>query len=117
MYVYIYIYMYIYIYIYYVYIHIYLYIYIYIYIYIQATWPVSRPDTANIKGWNSHVHRKFPGKLESSDLSRETLSREMGRMPDIHGPMHTFIYIYIYICDNKNDSNNNSIMVIIRIVI
>ena len=30
-------------------------------------------------GWNSHVHRELPGKLESSNLSREILSREIGR--------------------------------------
>ena len=31
------------------------------------------------RGWNSHVHRGFPGKLESSNLSREVPSREIGR--------------------------------------
>ena len=31
------------------------------------------------KGWNYHVHRESPGKLEPSNLSREILSREMGR--------------------------------------
>ena len=29
--------------------------------------------------WNSHVHRKFPGSFESTNLSRDTLSREIGR--------------------------------------
>ena len=33
----------------------------------------------NIKGWNSHVHREFAGRLESSSLSREILSRETRR--------------------------------------
>ena len=32
-----------------------------------------------IKGWNSDVHRGFPGKLESSNLSRDNISREIGR--------------------------------------
>ena len=32
------------------------------------------------KGWNSQAHREIPGKLELSNLSRETLSREIGRM-------------------------------------
>ena len=33
----------------------------------------------NCKGWNSHVHRGFPGKSESSNLSRDNVSREIGR--------------------------------------
>ena len=32
-----------------------------------------------IKGWNSHIHREFPGHLKSNNLSREILSREIGR--------------------------------------
>ena len=32
-----------------------------------------------LTGWNSHVHRGFPRKFESSDLSRDNLSREIGR--------------------------------------
>ena len=32
-----------------------------------------------IKGWNSHVHRGFPRKFESTHLSRDNLSREIGR--------------------------------------
>ena len=33
------------------------------------------------KGWNSHVHREFPGSSESTNLStsRDNLSRELGR--------------------------------------
>ena len=31
------------------------------------------------KVWNSHVHRGFLGKFESTNLSREILSRETGR--------------------------------------
>ena len=30
------------------------------------------------KGWNSQVHRGFPAKFESSNLSRDNLSREIG---------------------------------------
>ena len=33
----------------------------------------------NSKGWNSHVHRGFPGKFEASNLSRDNVSREIGR--------------------------------------
>ena len=33
----------------------------------------------DFKGWNSRVHREFPGKLESTNLSRDTRSREIGR--------------------------------------
>ena len=29
--------------------------------------------------WNSYVHREFPGNLESTNLSRDNLSREIGR--------------------------------------
>ena len=39
----------------------------------------------NVKGWNSHVHREFPGNVESTHLSREILSREIGR----NTPPHT----------------------------
>ena len=33
----------------------------------------------NLDGWNSHVHRGFPGKFESSNVSRDNISREIGR--------------------------------------
>ena len=32
-----------------------------------------------LEGWNSHVHGEFPGNFESSNLSRDNLSREIGR--------------------------------------
>ena len=32
-----------------------------------------------LRGWNPPVHRGFPGKFESSNLSRENVSREIGR--------------------------------------
>ena len=31
------------------------------------------------EGWNSQAHREFPGKFESRNLSRDNLSREIGR--------------------------------------
>ena len=33
----------------------------------------------NCKGWNSNVHRGLPGNFESTNLSRDNLSREIGR--------------------------------------
>ena len=33
-----------------------------------------------VKGGNSHVHREFNGKLESSNVSRDSVSREIGRI-------------------------------------
>ena len=33
----------------------------------------------NSKGWNSQAHRGSPGKFESSNLSRDNVSREIGR--------------------------------------
>ena len=36
----------------------------------------------NVNGWNSQVHRGFPGKFESSNVSRDNVSREIGRTPD-----------------------------------
>ena len=38
------------------------------------------------KGWNSHVQRKFPGNVESTNLSRDNLRREIGRIPTESGP-------------------------------
>ena len=31
----------------------------------------------NLKGWNSHVHRELPIHFESTNLSRDNLSREI----------------------------------------
>ena len=36
-------------------------------------------NNINIKGWNAQARRGFPGKFESSDLSRDNVSREIGR--------------------------------------
>ena len=33
-----------------------------------------------LKGWNFHVHRGFPGIIESSNVSRDNVSREIGRI-------------------------------------
>ena len=33
----------------------------------------------NSKGWNSQAHREVPGKFESSNVSRENVSRGIGR--------------------------------------
>ena len=33
----------------------------------------------HVKGWNSQVHREFPGSFESTKLSRDNRSREIGR--------------------------------------
>ena len=90
MYVYIYIYLYIYIYILCRYICIYLYVYIYIYIHIYQGGPFCGhsspiccrlPKVAvNAKGARGRaVHRGSPGKDESSNLSRDNVSREIGR--------------------------------------
>ena len=32
-----------------------------------------------LKGWNSHVHREFPAKFESTSLCRDNHSKEIGR--------------------------------------
>ena len=48
------------------------------------------------KGWNSHVHRGIPGNVESTNLSREILSREIKRIGDCRAG------------DNNNNSNDNS---------
>ena len=50
----------------------------------------------NCKGWNSHVHRGFPRKFDSANLSRDNLSREIGRtrpcldLVRINGPWKIF---------------------------
>ena len=91
-----YIYIYIYIYIY-VYIYVYTYIYIYIerereiYTYIHITRPAAnlRNKIMDVRGFDSsisfiiryeipHALRVFPGSLESRNLSRGDLSREIG---------------------------------------
>ena len=34
-----------------------------------------------IEGWDSQAHREFPGELEASNVSRDSVSRELGRTP------------------------------------
>ena len=59
-----------------------MYIYIYIYIYTHSNMIIIHVIIIIIiiiikfKGWNSHVHMEFPGNLESTNLSRDNLSRE-----------------------------------------
>ena len=45
---------------------------------ISDGWP---KQNLNHTGWNSQVHRGFPGNVESANLSRDNLSREIGRNP------------------------------------
>ena len=35
----------------------------------------------NLKGWDSHVHRGFPGKFDSSNVSGDNICRGIGRIP------------------------------------
>ena len=45
---------------------------------------ISEGDSStilNLEGWNAHLHREFQAKLESTNLSRDNLSREIGRTP------------------------------------
>ena len=42
----------------------------------RRVWLKQNP---HLKGWNSQAHRELPGKFESSNLSRDNLSREIGR--------------------------------------
>ena len=40
----------------------------------------SSVPNLNSKGWNSQAHKGFPGKFESSNASRDNLSRDIGRI-------------------------------------
>ena len=33
----------------------------------------------DFKGWSSQAHREFPGNVESTNVSRDDVSREIGR--------------------------------------
>ena len=77
--------MYIYIYIY-VSMYMYVCVYIYIYIYIPSPRCLNHIRFLDFEGWHSQAHtgmpgifREFPRKFESSNLSRDNLSREIGR--------------------------------------
>ena len=69
--------------------YIYIYMYIYIYTYTQSYNAASlRTKILDLGGfdsrqilileWNSHIHREFPANPESTNLSRDNLSRETG---------------------------------------
>ena len=45
---------------------------------------MSLKHNVNLKGWNSQAHRGFPGKFESSNVSRGNVSREIGRTLQIN---------------------------------
>ena len=40
---------------------------------------VGLKHNLDLKGWNSQVHREVPGKFESSNVSRDNVSRGIGR--------------------------------------
>ena len=71
-----------------IYIYIYIYTHTYIYIYRERErcvcihcgfQRVGLEHNLNLKGWNFKAHREFPGKFESSNVSRDNVSREIGR--------------------------------------
>ena len=66
--------------VYYIYIYIRIHIYIYISPYSHCGFSrVGLEHNLNLKGWTSHVHRGFHSKFESSNVSRDNVSREIGR--------------------------------------
>ena len=67
-----------------------MYTYIYIYTTILDVRGFDSSTILKLRGRTSHVRRESPGKFESTNLSRDNLSRETGRD-------RTYIYIYIYI--------------------
>ena len=58
----------------------------YVCVYVCISLAVAWEDTPNLPTyivdfrWNSHVHREFTGKFESSDVSRDNANREIGRI-------------------------------------
>ena len=91
-------------------------------VHIYTNYPAQPPhcwnNNINIKRWNSQAHRDFPGRFESSNLSRGNVSREIGltllhccadtraalralsavcKIIYIYIYIHTYIYISIYI--------------------
>ena len=44
-----------------------------LYVFLQTTRFLSSHNLT-LRGWNSHVHRGFPGKFESSNVSRDNVS-------------------------------------------
>ena len=55
----------------------------------------------DFRGWNSHLHRDFPGNLESRNFSREILSRATGRTPAPSLSYHS---------NNSSTNNTNSLL-------
>ena len=101
-----------------------MYIYIYIYVYVERERERGRESTAQItanlrtkildfggfgsmrnldfQGWSFHVHREFPGNVESTNLSRDNLSRAIVRSQHVlfcglFWVISIYIYTYIYI--------------------
>ena len=52
------------------------------------------------------MNREFPGKLESSNLSRESLSGKIGHTPDSRGKILLLLIIIITIIINVETSNH-----------
>ena len=51
------------------------------------------------KGWNLHVHRGFPGKFESSNVSRDNASWVIGRIlprPELLRLLHVIMFSNTY---------------------
>ena len=49
-------------------------------------------SSTNLKftGWNSQAHRGFTGQFESSNVSRNNISREIGRKQGQYTPLFTY---------------------------
>ena len=52
----------------------------YTYIHIREIRGFYSSIILDFKGWNSQVHVELPRKLESSNLRRDEISREIGRV-------------------------------------
>ena len=86
------------------YICVYIYIYIYTYIYISPNHPANIVDFGgfdssiilNLRGGILMSIGGFPGKFESSNVSRDNVRREIGRKP-LHGNITCYIsHIMLY---------------------
>ena len=56
-----------------------------------------------LRGWNSQAHGEFLGWFESSNLSRDNLSWEIGRISGLNIlyhiiPYYIMLYCYVYLC-------------------
>ena len=61
-----------------------------------------------LKGWNSQAHREFPGKFKSSNVSRDNVSREIGRKQIIIITIILLLLLLLLLLINNNDSKNNN---------